>query len=158
MARPQSCSAKAALWRCLLTGHGRLPRPRNHRPSSNSYPPAPFGTWFSYAQLHVTKPWFCAVSFVNPHDMSGFPYSYGLAGIADPNGPGNFGYAAAGLVGYCPPFTDGYTPVKPQGVDETIMAMPSPLPYPPNGAPPTGPNNPLWNNPDDPSQQPYGPT
>jgi hypothetical protein len=117
-----------------------------------------FGTWFSYAQLHVTKPWFCAVSFVNPHDMSGFPYSYGLAGIADPNGLGNFSYASAGLVGYCPPFTDGYTPLKPQGVDETIMAMPSPLPYPPNGAPPTGPNNPLWNNPDDPSQQPYGPT
>lgn len=26
----------------------------------------------------LAKPWFCAVSFINPHDIGGFPYAYGM--------------------------------------------------------------------------------
>lgn len=35
----------------------------------------------------LLKPWFCAVSFVNPHDISDFPYAMGLA-------PGNSNFFA----------------------------------------------------------------
>ena len=42
--------------------------------------------WLPYANAHLnqnngaqlTTPWFCAVSFVNPHDITNFPFSFGL--------------------------------------------------------------------------------
>jgi arylsulfatase A-like enzyme len=42
--------------------------------------------WLPNAEKYLTgksggalaKPWFCAVSFINPHDIGGFPYTYGL--------------------------------------------------------------------------------
>lgn len=50
--------------------------------------------WLPNAPTH--KRWFCAVSFINPHDITDFPYAYGLApppapypkvcAVAGPNG------------------------------------------------------------------------
>lgn len=48
-------------------------------------------------------PWFAAVSFVNPHDISGFPFVYDLAGA------GNFGDATSTGPSYPPPNTLGYS-------------------------------------------------
>ena len=53
----------------------------------------------SLAGGQLTNPWFCAVSFLNPHDISEFPYPFGLAtgngtfGI--PNNPSVHGYQPA---------------------------------------------------------------
>jgi hypothetical protein len=38
------------------------------------------------ASGQLNTPWFCAVSFINPHDINDFPYTFGLA-----NNSGNFG-------------------------------------------------------------------
>jgi arylsulfatase A-like enzyme len=53
-----------------------------------------FGTWLANAAIEFPTlpatptdpptPWFCAVSFVNPHDISDFPYPFGLTTSTSP--------------------------------------------------------------------------
>ena len=114
-----------------------------------------FSTWLLTAP--TSKPWFCAVSFVNPHDMSGFPYGFALAGTSDPN-LGNFSSAPGPQVGYLPPPLAGFDPHTPPK-DDTILPLSQAMLYQP-GQVPVGPNGQSWNNPDDPStpQLHYGPT
>ena len=61
----------------------------------------------SFNQTVVTsqlaKPWFCAVSFINPHDISDFPLAFGVQ-YTDPtdfppkqNPPGNNNYSGSGF-------------------------------------------------------------
>jgi len=122
-----------------------------------------FTTWLEYAQASITKPWFCAVSLINPHDMSAFPYGYGLAGVQSAT-LGDFGSGpTAGVPGYVTPVTTGFDvpPAPPYGADEEVVAMTTT--YQPGGTAPVGPFHPAyagqtWNNPDNPSLLPYGPT
>jgi Sulfatase len=73
------------------------------------------------------QPWFCAVSFINPHDLSDFPFSYGLAGSTQYGGvfgqatnpPGN---------GFVPPPTGGYGPQGPNADGTTIAPLPASTP------------------------------
>src|ERR1022692_1432849 len=107
------------------------------------------------------KPWFCAVSFVNPHDMSGFPYGYGLANTSDPN-RGTFGPQgphAPEVVGYVPP-PSPFGPQPPATTDQTILPPPPvALPVGASGSqPPAGPNGQPWNINDSPSSNWYGPS
>ena len=52
----------------------------------------------------LLTPWFCGVSFINPHDISAFPYPYNLAGTD----PGNFGLPSSPInEGFQPPPTAG---------------------------------------------------
>ena len=121
------------------------------------------------------SPWFCAVSFIGPHDMSDFPYYYGLAGIDEPTTAGVFGPPAGVEVGesnsvavggFLPPPLCGNGSVA-NANGATIAPLPGaacnpaapPAPYPANGPTPTGPNGGStvpWNNNDDPAFQPYG--
>ena len=116
-----------------------------------------FSIWLS-SPPPANKPWFCAVSFVNPHDMSGFPYAYGLAGVNDPTGQGAFGSPdpKAAHIGYVPP-PSPYGPQPPSPPTHDTIAALTTTTYPPNGTAPVGPlpNQPLWNNADDPSKQAY---
>ena len=116
-----------------------------------------FSIWLS-SPPPANKPWFCAVSFVNPHDMSGFPYAYGLAGVNDPTGQGVFGSPdpKAAHIGYVPP-PSPYGPQPPSPPTHDTIAALTTTTYPPNGTAPVGPlpNQPLWNNADDPSKQAY---
>ncbi len=98
-------------------------------------------TWLPTASS--SQPWFTAVSFVNPHDITAFPASFGF-----PPGP-DFGTAALPLTGYQPPSTNGvtYDSTKP---DAFIPPLGTSL-YPSGGTPPSG-----WNVADDPLLQPYG--
>jgi hypothetical protein len=117
--------------------------------------------WLVHAGQFVSprKPWFCAVSFINPHDMSGFPCGYNLSGVESTT-LGYFGSPTAAVPGYVPPPTPGFAQTPPS--DETIETL-STL-YPPNGYPgsaqPAGPNGESWNYPDSPgsSSLQYGPT
>ena len=59
------------------------------------------------SETQLLKPWFCAVSFVNPHDITDFPYPFGLAGTSGFGNP-TLGYEA----------TRGF--------------QPAPVPYPQN--------------------------
>jgi hypothetical protein len=53
--------------------------PGQYRQLNDSAIATAFGMWLANAEINLTnQKWFCAVSFVNPHDMSDFPYSYGL--------------------------------------------------------------------------------
>jgi arylsulfatase A-like enzyme len=47
--------------------------------------------------------WFAAVSFVNPHDITFFPYAFGLSGS------GNFTFPQGYTYGYNPPLISGYS-------------------------------------------------
>jgi arylsulfatase A-like enzyme len=92
----------------------------------------------------TTQPWFCCVSFVNPHDMTDFPYAFGLSGTT------NFGKPTAPPAdGYQPPPTAGY-PYNSSQPDQFVPALNASL-YPPGGTPPA-----QWNQSDDPVTQPYG--
>jgi len=120
-----------------------------------------FNTWLTNgapAPPPAGKPWFCAVSFINPHDITSFPYYYGLAGTDQPSGLGVFGSPSLATIGYLPPPTTGYSPVPPHGPDEQIVALTTL--YPPSGTPPVGPFNQPWNGiyTDAPSHLPYGPS
>jgi len=97
----------------------------------------------------TAQPWFCAVSFINPHDLSDFPYAYGLANSTQYGG--FFGATTHPATnGFVPPPTGGYGQQWPNADGTTIAPLPTSL-YPQNGTPPTG-----WNNNDDPASQPYG--
>jgi len=96
------------------------------------------------------EPWFCAVSFVNAHDISRFPWAFALAGSTGssgafptpfPTNPDQEGYLPpplAGLTVTCTPPCDG----------TTIPALPAV--FSTSNVPPAG----NWNT-DDPSTQPY---
>ncbi len=57
---------RAAQRRCHRLGvHQQVASLRQHEPESE------YGS-------QLTTPWFCAVSFVNPHDITDFPFTYGL--------------------------------------------------------------------------------
>ncbi len=60
-----------------------------------------------------TSPWFTAVSFVNPHDMSNFPYAYGLTtgNFSAPTGsPLTTGYDAPPTAGWDSSGDNDYVP------------------------------------------------
>jgi hypothetical protein len=98
------------------------------------------------------EPWFCAVSFVNSHDISRFPWAFALAGSTGstgafptiPSDPDTAGYLpppTSGVSASCgPPYPCAGTTIYPQ---VTVFSSPSNLP-------PAG----NWNA-DDPSLQPY---
>jgi len=79
------------------------------------------GGWLRHG--NAQEPWFLAVSFVNPHDMSAFPWDFGLA--TDASGehcgalPGNAYECAAhgGNIGFYPPpvlgWNDTFFPTAP---------------------------------------------
>ena len=74
-----------------------------------------FTQWLTNMNSQTTPPkWFCAVSFINPHDMSDFPYAFGLT-----SGPSYTGCPIPGspTTGWHEPFcvpskpcTQGYQP------------------------------------------------
>jgi uncharacterized sulfatase len=102
-----------------------------------------------------SKPWFAAVSFVNPHDITAFPVSFGLAGTTA--GAGNFAAptSAGGNYGFQPPPLSGvaYSSSQP---DNFIPPLNSSL-YPVTGSPPPNGSLPVqWNVSDNPASQPYG--
>ncbi len=112
------------------------------------------------------SPWFCAVSFLGPHDMSEFPYYYGLSGVREPATVGVFGKPDFLSGGFLPPPPCGNGSVTSADSD-TIAPLPGAAcfpaapatPYPADGRTPTGPNGGStvpWNNNDDPAFQPYG--
>ena len=95
-------------------------------------------------------PWFAGVSFVNPHDMSHFPYAYGLT-ITDPT---DFGTPTnPPTSGYLIPPTTGYD-LADKTSDEYIPALPNYYTAVPTGPLPGGTT--AWNNSDNPATQPYG--
>jgi hypothetical protein len=109
---------------------------------------AAIANWFINNWLPAapkSQPWFAAVSFINPHDMSDFPYSFALAGTP------NFGNAtpSSPVSGYQPPPTAGY-PYNAAQPDQYVPALNTTL-YPANGTQP-----PQWNEADSPGSQPYG--
>ncbi len=113
-------------------------------PACNLLSDGAIANWFIDQWLPgapTSKPWFAAVSFVNPHDITAFPYSFGLAGTP------NFGSVTSPTYGYQPPPTAGYVAPEP---DDFLPALNSSL-YPQNGTPPA-----QWNSGDDPMTQPYG--
>ncbi len=75
-------------------------------------------------------PWFAAVSFVNPHDISGFPYTYNLAGTT------GFGPANSTGPAYPAPNTLGYS----AGPHDNSYLYPLPKIYNSSVQPPSG-----WN-------------
>jgi arylsulfatase A-like enzyme len=97
----------------------------------------------------ASKPWYAAVSFINPHDITTFPLSFALAGTTAGNG--NFGTptATSGDYGFQPPPTSGYT-YNPSQPDEFVPPLNASL-YPLNGQQPAS-----WNVGDNPASQPYG--
>jgi arylsulfatase A-like enzyme len=108
-----------------------------------------FSTWTILGS--PTSPWFCAVSFMNPHDMSSFPYGYGLCGAY----PADFTAPTGSVAGYTPPPTLGYRPSS--LADYTILAMSDPETF---TAAPVGSSlsgSASWNNPDSPLTLQYGP-
>jgi arylsulfatase A-like enzyme len=110
-----------------------------------------FARWLQFG-APTSKPWFCATSFINPHDMSGFPYGYGLAGLQSAT-LGYFGSGPASIAGYAPPPTPGFGPQPPlPPTDETILPLTTAI-----GTAPAGPFSQPWNNTDAPSSLPYGP-
>ena len=108
-------------------------------------------TWLPHAVADLaTTPWFAAVSFVNPHDMSHFPYAYGLT-INDPT---DFGTPTnPPTSGYLIPPTTGYDLTN-KTSDEYIPALPTEYTVVPTGPLPGGAT--AWNNSDNPANQPYG--
>lgn len=123
--------------------------------------------WLPYASANLNVPdqrWFCAVSFVNPHDMSDFPYSYGLTPPVPPAGQpavcgSDFCSPTVTRAGYQPPPVEGgafnatagacdTNPGGLCGLDVTqIPALKASSPYSALPSP--------WNNGDDPLSQPY---
>jgi hypothetical protein len=122
-----------------------------------------FHQWFTQGGVPTNRPWFCAVSFVNPHDISAFPYGYGLAGV-DSASQGKFlkpaGSPPPTVYAYSTPPTPGFT-TGPGGADETIPALPAVyLPTTQQGSlPPVGPFSQSWNGlyTDSPRDLQYGP-
>jgi hypothetical protein len=108
-------------------------------------------TWLPHAELEFANtPWFAAVSFVNPHDMSHFPYAFGLTfsetiDFAQPIDPPAAGYEI-------PPAT-GCNLSTPSS-DEYLAALPAAYSVLPTGPLPGGTT--VWNNSDNPANQPYG--
>jgi arylsulfatase A-like enzyme len=92
------------------------------------------------------SPWFTAVSFVNPHDISAFPYSYALTPAAG-QPCGDFCPPAHPKGdGYQPPPTAGYIETRPDHIDIPPLSACSPYTAPPSP----------WNDADNPALQPYG--
>jgi hypothetical protein len=122
-----------------------------------------FSKWLPNAP--AASPWFAAVSFVNPHDMSQFPYSYALAPLynSQNNCPSNGDFCGApspSPSGFLPP------PTGTQGVGEgpfestVCSANDNCNPLANESFPSLDPNLYTaapggWNNLDDPSLQPY---
>jgi arylsulfatase A-like enzyme len=113
-----------------------------------------FQNWILAAQgptNPLTVPWFTAVSFINPHDISQYPYSFDL--VSEPSMAFTYGYQP-------PPVSSGsigYNSVKGTREKTTIAAYKSAL----FSAAPADqyPSNPdyatPWNNSDNPATQPY---
>lgn len=89
--------------------NGAVPSNSVRFPDGNPlYNDAAVVDWFlaktaPYLANNITTPWFAALSLINPHDITQFPYSYDLSGSA------NFGSVPAHPPGYCfpPPLTTG---------------------------------------------------
>jgi arylsulfatase A-like enzyme len=114
-----------------------------------------------WAESIPSSPWFLAVSFVNPHDISYFPFSYALTGEAGSVCSGNICAPAYPLTtnfqyGYLPPPTAGgtFSGSACSGPCETttIPAYDSSL-Y--TAAPPDVNSNVPWSYTDDPAGLPY---
>ena len=93
------------------------------------------------------EPWFCALSFINPHDMSRFPWAFGLAGNSidfqnPPTNPDEFGYF--------PPSTGGVLDNTCTAPCNALDVKTLPTIYTPTSPPPAG----NWNT-DDPLLNPY---
>jgi arylsulfatase A-like enzyme len=110
-----------------------------------------FGLWVAHAkQQFPTTPWFAAVSFVNPHDISHFPYAYGLT---PPPPSTDFGAPSnPPLAGYEIPPTGGNGTV--QNSDEYLPALLDAYTTAPTGPLPSGGTP--WNNSNDPKTYEYG--
>ncbi|MGB8879793.1 MAG: sulfatase-like hydrolase/transferase, partial [Solirubrobacteraceae bacterium] len=107
--------------------------------------------WLAYPP--TGGPWFLAVSFINPHDIGGFPWSYGLASTGYGCGPTDtFGCASGSAnAGYYPPPKLGWNDTGSHSGEliqfnglayASIYNSSSPIPTD-------------WNWPDDPNVQPY---
>jgi Sulfatase len=125
---------------------------------------AGFAEWLAAAQAGtIAPPWFTAVSFINSHDISQFPYSFGLTPPASAR-PACTEYGSGGAYfsgplsstvssqGFQPPPVwltqksyPGYIADYP-GEKTTIQPLPPLYSVPPDP----------WNNSDDPGKQAYG--
>ena len=108
--------------------------------------------WLNSPQ--AATPWFLAVSFVGTHDITSFPWAFGLAsnlnGQACGTGPNDFGCCSNGAtVGFYPPPIGGWTD---NYISTNIISFNAlPLLYNANSNPP-----PNWNNSESPESLPYG--
>jgi len=70
---------------------------------------------FNNTSTPLQNPWFCAVSFVNPHDITDFPYAFGLLGSS------GFSYPASNTnlspSGYQPPTNNSSADAPFSGTD-----------------------------------------
>jgi len=102
--------------------------------------------WLPAAAANPSQKWFTTVSFVNPHDMTHFPYTFGLT----ESDPTDFGVPSTPPPsGFQPPPTSATRETYEglgRGESITIAGLDNGL-Y--KGAPAD------WNRPDDPSRQPY---
>jgi len=122
--------------------------------TAQQYNDAAICDWFLTTWINniPAAPWFVAVSFVNPHDITQFPFSFNLAGTTGfgTTQPSNFpGYL------FFPPLVSGSTGVVGSGgpieyADTFLPTLANATLYPTTGAGPTG-----WNYQDDPSTQLY---
>jgi arylsulfatase A-like enzyme len=90
------------------TGHTTCPFPPVPDISAGNHQLNDFAIYSGFENwlaAQTKEPWFCAVSFLNPHDISYFPYAYGLAGSSN-----EFAFPAdtVGGAGYIPPPTAGF--------------------------------------------------
>jgi Sulfatase len=135
----------------------------NRTPFTQLNDPAIYHAFQQYwLQNMPGDPWFLAVSFVNPHDMSDFPWAYGLATNASGEacgGSNDFGCAASpASYGFYPPPVLGWNDNAVPGAANLISF--NGLPYllynshtsPANTAPSD------WNYNDNPYDNPYSST
>jgi hypothetical protein len=84
-----------------------------------------FGQWLSNGVPPTGTPWFCAVSFVNPHDMTTFPYGFGIyaatQGLGTFTNPETFSTTNPPPPGFAPPPSGNGSPGYPVGGAENVQ-------------------------------------
>jgi hypothetical protein len=109
-----------------------------------------FDTWINHG-VATTQKWCATVSFINPHDITHFPFAFFQSQLSGGGCPGSL----PGLCGPAAPFSCFPAPPT-AGSPPAIPALPSPY----SGLPPNqtinGQSNVPWNGNEDVSTLPYG--
>lgn len=138
-----------------------VPAPPDHQPDNISDAPFPLLNDAAICDFFISTflpnvapsptPWRATVSFVNPHDITSFPYAYDLATSSGPFFPPNPVPSQADLFpSYPAPPTGGTSPTGSQQQIDDQHVPPLPSLYNSSSKPPTD-----WNVLDNPATQPY---